>query len=72
VVVVIATLTSLAVSFTVTPSLAGNWSLFSTWRIPKIIQAFARGFDRARTFYSERVLNWRWTIRSSSLLCRAS
>ena len=58
VVVVIATLTSLAVSFTVTPSLAGNWSLFSTWRIPKIIQAFARGFDRARTFYSERVLNW--------------
>ena len=58
VVVVIATLTSLAVSFTVTPSLAGNWSLFSTWRIPKIIQAFARGFDRTRTFYSDRILGW--------------
>jgi HAE1 family hydrophobic/amphiphilic exporter-1 len=58
VVVVIATLTSLAVSFTVTPSLAGNWSLFSTWRIPKIVQAFSRGFDRARTVYSERILGW--------------
>jgi HAE1 family hydrophobic/amphiphilic exporter-1 len=58
VVVVIATLTSLAVSFTVTPSLAGNWSLFSTWRIPRIIRAFARGFESARTFYSTRILSW--------------
>jgi HAE1 family hydrophobic/amphiphilic exporter-1 len=58
VVVVIATLTSLAVSFTVTPSLAGNWSLYSTWKIPKIVQAFARGFDRARTYYSEHILNF--------------
>jgi HAE1 family hydrophobic/amphiphilic exporter-1 len=58
VVVVIATLTSLATSFTVTPSLAGNWSLFSTWRIPRLIQAFGRGFERTRTFYCEHVLSW--------------
>ena len=58
VVVVIATLTSLATSFTVTPSLAGNWSLFSPWKVPWIIRAFGRGFDRARTIYSERVLVW--------------
>jgi HAE1 family hydrophobic/amphiphilic exporter-1 len=58
VVVVIATLTSLATSFTVTPSLAGNWSLFSTWRAPRPIEAFTRGFERTRTFYSERVLSW--------------
>ena len=31
-VVVVATLTSLAVSFTITPSLAGNWSLLSRWK----------------------------------------
>jgi hydrophobic/amphiphilic exporter-1 (mainly G- bacteria), HAE1 family len=31
-VVTVATLTSLLVSFTITPALAGRWSLFSTWR----------------------------------------
>ncbi len=56
VVVVIATLTSLFVSFTLTPSLAGNWSLRSTWKAPGIIQGFTRGFDRLRTFYAERIL----------------
>jgi len=56
VVVTIATLTSLAVSFTLTPSLAGNWSLFSRWRVPRPIDAFSRGFARVRTFYVERAL----------------
>ncbi len=55
-VVTIATLTSLAVSFTVTPSLAGNWSLLSSWRAPAPIRAFNHGFERLRRFYSERVL----------------
>jgi HAE1 family hydrophobic/amphiphilic exporter-1 len=55
-VVTIATLTSLAVSFTVTPSLSGNWSLLSRWRPPAPIVAFTRGFERLRNFYSERIL----------------
>jgi len=56
IVVTIATLTSLIVSFTITPALAGNWSLRSQWRAPRFIRAFTAGFDRLRTFYSERVL----------------
>jgi HAE1 family hydrophobic/amphiphilic exporter-1 len=56
VVVTIATLTSLAVSFTITPSLAGNWSLLSNWRAPGFIEAFTRGFSRLRDFYSGRLL----------------
>ncbi len=56
VVVTIATLTSLAVSFTITPSLAGNWSLLSRWKAPRPLVAFATGFARLRTFYSERIL----------------
>jgi HAE1 family hydrophobic/amphiphilic exporter-1 len=56
VVVVIATLTSLFVSFTVTPSLAGNWSLRSNWRPPNFIEAFTRAFARLRTWYAERIL----------------
>jgi HAE1 family hydrophobic/amphiphilic exporter-1 len=56
VVVTIATLTSLFVSFTITPALAGNWSMLSKWRPPRPIQAFSRGFDWLRTLYSERIL----------------
>jgi len=56
-VVVGATLTSLAVSFTVTPALSGNWSLLSKWRPPAIINAFTTGFKRTRTFYLEHVLS---------------
>jgi len=55
-VVTIATLTSLAVSFTVTPALAGNWSLLSRWRPPAPVRAFNRGFERLRAFYGERIL----------------
>jgi HAE1 family hydrophobic/amphiphilic exporter-1 len=56
VVVTIATLTSLVVSFTITPALAGNWSLLSRWKPPAPIRAFSTGFARLRDFYSERVL----------------
>jgi HAE1 family hydrophobic/amphiphilic exporter-1 len=56
IVVVIATLTSLWVSFTVTPSLAGNWSLLSSWRAPRFIAGFAVGFERLRHWYCSRAL----------------
>ncbi len=57
-VVVVATLTSLCVSFTITPSLAGNWSLLSDWKAPKPIESFARGFERVRQWYARRALPW--------------
>jgi HAE1 family hydrophobic/amphiphilic exporter-1 len=56
VVVVIATLTSLAVSFTVTPALAGNWSLRSNWKPPRFVAGFSDGFARLRVWYLEQVL----------------
>ncbi len=56
IVVVIATLTSLAVSFTITPALAGNWSLRSRWKPPRFVDAFTAGFEHARNFYANRVL----------------
>jgi HAE1 family hydrophobic/amphiphilic exporter-1 len=57
-VVTVATLTSLFVSFTVTPSLAGRWSLLSRWRPWRIIDAFTERFDAARSWYVERSLSW--------------
>ena len=56
VVVTIATLTSLVVSFTITPALAGNWSLLSRWRPPRPIRVFAGGFAWLRDVYTERLL----------------
>jgi HAE1 family hydrophobic/amphiphilic exporter-1 len=56
VVVVISTLTSLFVSFTITPSLAGNWALHGHWRPPALIRGFARGFDAIRNWYAHRAL----------------
>ena len=56
IVVTIATLTSLFVSFTITPALAGNWSLLSNWKPPRIVDMFSDGFARARSWYCERVL----------------
>ena len=58
IVVVIATLTSLFVCFTITPSLAGNWALRSTWKPWGIIKLFTRGFDNLRDWYAHRVLPW--------------
>src|SRR6202030_2883068 len=57
-VVTVATLTSLWVSFTVTPALAGRWALLSTWRPWRIIESFSEKFEQARNAYAERVLSW--------------
>ena len=57
-VVVISTLTSLFVSFTVTPTLAGLWALKSHWKPPFFIDWFTRGFDRLRHWYVHRVLTF--------------
>ncbi len=57
-VVVAATLTSLAVSFTITPSLAGNWALHSNWRPWRILDAFSQRFERLRSWYSTRAIDW--------------
>jgi len=58
VVVVISTLTSLFVSFTITPSLAANWALKSRWKPWPVFRAFHDGFERARHVYAHRVLPW--------------
>jgi HAE1 family hydrophobic/amphiphilic exporter-1 len=57
-VVVVATLTSLAVSFTITPALAGNWSLKSKWKPWAPINWFTKQFERLRRFYVEHALVW--------------
>ncbi|MGH7715725.1 MAG: efflux RND transporter permease subunit, partial [Vulcanimicrobiaceae bacterium] len=58
IVVVISTLTSLFVSFTVTPTLAGLWALRSHWKPPKVIEAFGNFFDRLREWYVHSALPW--------------
>jgi HAE1 family hydrophobic/amphiphilic exporter-1 len=58
IVIVISTLTSLVVSFTITPALAGNWALQSSWKAWAPIEAFGRAFDRVRSWYAHRVLPW--------------
>ncbi len=55
-VVVVATLTSLWTSFTVTPALAARWSLKSNWKPWRPIVAFTRAFERLRTWYAEDLL----------------
>jgi HAE1 family hydrophobic/amphiphilic exporter-1 len=57
-VVVISTLTSLFVSFTVTPTLAGLWALKSHWKPPIFIDWFTRGFDKVRDWYRFTALEW--------------
>jgi HAE1 family hydrophobic/amphiphilic exporter-1 len=57
-VVTVATLTSLFVSFTVTPSLAGRWALLSHWRPWPLIEKFSDGFERLRSAYVNRLLVW--------------
>jgi hydrophobic/amphiphilic exporter-1 (mainly G- bacteria), HAE1 family len=58
IVVVIATLTSLFVSFTITPSVAANWALKSHWKPWGIIRGFERGFNAVRSAYAHRILPW--------------
>jgi hydrophobic/amphiphilic exporter-1 (mainly G- bacteria), HAE1 family len=58
IVVVISTLTSLFVSFTITPAMAGKWALKSTWKPPFPIRKFEEGFTAVRSWYAHRVLPW--------------
>jgi HAE1 family hydrophobic/amphiphilic exporter-1 len=57
-VVTVATLTSLFVSFTVTPALAGRWALLSSWRPWGFIDAFTERFAALREWYVKRFLTW--------------
>jgi HAE1 family hydrophobic/amphiphilic exporter-1 len=57
-VVTVATLTSLFVSFAVTPSLSGRWALLSRWRPWPIIDRFTAWFDEVRAWYAQRALPW--------------
>lgn len=56
IVIVIATLTSLFVSFTITPTLAGLWSMKSNWRPWPAVRWFTARFEGLRTRYAERWL----------------
>jgi hydrophobic/amphiphilic exporter-1 (mainly G- bacteria), HAE1 family len=58
IVVVISTLTSLFVSFTITPTLAAKWALKGDWRPPAPIRAFGHGFEKVRSLYAHRILPW--------------
>jgi HAE1 family hydrophobic/amphiphilic exporter-1 len=53
IVIVVATMTSLLVSFTITPTLAGLWSLKSKWTPWKPIRWFDDKFNGLRARYSE-------------------
>ena len=58
IVVVISTLTSLFVSFTITPTLAGLWALKSHWKPWRPIDWFGERFDALRSWYTQRALPW--------------
>ncbi len=58
IVVVISTLTSLFVSFTITPTLAGLWALKSKWKPWPIVNWFTAAFDKTRDLYAHRILPW--------------
>jgi HAE1 family hydrophobic/amphiphilic exporter-1 len=64
-VVTVATLTSLFVSFAVTPALAGRWALYSRWKPWKIVDRFGRGFENVRQWYTRRALPWGLEHRSA-------
>jgi HAE1 family hydrophobic/amphiphilic exporter-1 len=56
IVITVATLTSLFVSFTITPALAGVWSLKSEWTPWKPIRWFSEKFDNLRSRYADHWL----------------
>ncbi|HEY4440245.1 MAG TPA: efflux RND transporter permease subunit [Candidatus Elarobacter sp.] len=56
IVITVATLTSLFVSFTITPTLAGLWSLRSSWKPWRPIVWFNDRFEALRGRYAERWL----------------
>jgi len=57
-VVVVATLSSLLISFTIAPALAANWALLSRRRGTDFARFFSAGFERLRDWYADRVLPW--------------
>ncbi len=63
-VVTVATLTSLFVSFAVTPALAGRWALHSRWKPWRIVDRFTAAFERSRRWYTDRALLWGLEHRS--------
>ena len=65
IVVVISTLTSLFVSFTITPTLAGLWALKSHWKAWKAVDWFGERFDALRTWYTQRALPWGMRARQA-------
>jgi HAE1 family hydrophobic/amphiphilic exporter-1 len=56
IVVAVATLTSLLVSFTITPALAGLWSMKSEWKPWPVILWFNDRFDGLRSTYADKWL----------------
>jgi HAE1 family hydrophobic/amphiphilic exporter-1 len=59
VVVVVATLFSLLVSFTLTPMLAAKWSVVRrSTHVPRAFAWFQTGFDRLSIFYRDRIVKW--------------
>jgi hydrophobic/amphiphilic exporter-1 (mainly G- bacteria), HAE1 family len=56
IVIVVATMTSLLVSFTITPTMAGLWSLKSSWKPWKPILWFDKHFNGLRARYHEKWL----------------
>jgi HAE1 family hydrophobic/amphiphilic exporter-1 len=70
-VVTVATLTSLFISFTVTPTLAGRWALLSKWQPWGIIEGFTGRFEAAREAYVKRVLDWGLAHRGIVVLVSA-
>ncbi len=66
IVVVISTLTSLFISFTVTPTLAAKWSLRSKWKPPAPVEWFTSAFDHVRDWYAHNVLEW--ALRNGKLV----
>jgi HAE1 family hydrophobic/amphiphilic exporter-1 len=56
IVITVATLTSLLVSFTITPMLAGLWSMKSTWKPWAPIRWFDARFNGLRTRYTDHWL----------------
>ncbi len=71
-VVSVATLTSLFVSFTVTPALAAHWSLASRWKPWKVVDDFTAWFDRSRTWYVDRALMWGLANRRTVIVASAA
>lgn len=76
IVITVATLTSLFVSFTITPTLAGLWSMKSEWRPWFPIRWFGDRFEGLRSRYADRwlpfVLDRPWPFILGAFLLTAA